>query len=90
MNDTTPETVAQWMLDEIGRRKDLFQMDAVSGVAKKFGAEFTYTNKNGNPAIHKKILDAFDKLTGNTVVWEPRGRYWRKREDGDKPGRSQR
>lgn len=88
-SDITPETVAQWMVDQIQPRKDLFQMDAVSGIAKKFGAEFTYTNKNGNPAIDKNVLKIFNALSAETVVWEPRGKYWRWREDRDKEGRSQ-
>jgi hypothetical protein len=87
MNDTTPETVAQWMLDEIERREDLFQIDAVDGIAKNFGAEFTYTNKNGNPAISEPVLAAFRKLHNGTMDWERHGRYWHKKQPGDPPGR---
>ncbi len=88
-SDATPETIARGMLGEIERKHDLFQLDAVRGIAEKFGPEFTYENQRGNPAIDKRVLAAFNKLTGDTVVWEHWGRYWRKRKDGDKPGRNQ-
>jgi hypothetical protein len=32
---------------------------------------------------------AFEKLTGDTVVWERGTRLWRKRQDYDRPGRQQ-
>jgi hypothetical protein len=88
-DDVTPATVARWMLEEIERKGDLFQMDAAEGIAAKFGAAFTYENQRGNPAIGPRVLKAFNKLTADTVVWEYWGRYWRKRQPGDKPGRSQ-
>jgi hypothetical protein len=90
-SDATPDAVAQWMLDELERqperRRELYQIDATARIIKNFGTEFTYTNKNGNPAIKKTVLDAFYTLHGGTVRWEPRGRYWRKKQPGDPPGR---
>ena len=66
----------------------LYQSDAVAEIAKLFGDEYTYTNENGNAAIDKRILTAFRKITGNTVVWERWDFCWRKREAGDTPGAS--
>lgn len=77
------------MLDELERREDLFQLDAVNGIAERFGPEFTTENRRGTRVIHPRVLKAFNKLTADTVVWEYWGRYWRKRKDGDKPGRLQ-
>ncbi len=88
-SDATPETIARWMLGEIERKQELFQLDAVREIAEKFGPEFTCENRRGNRAIDPRVLKAFEKLTGDTVVWEHWGRYWRKRKDGDKPGRNQ-
>jgi hypothetical protein len=90
MNNPTPEAIAQWMLDELERRRELYQIDAVNGIVKNFGPEFTETNKNGNLSIKKPVREAFNKLTGDTVVWDHWGRYWRKRQPGDAPGREQR
>jgi hypothetical protein len=88
-NDTTPEAIAQWMLDELERKKELYQADAAREIARKFGSEFTYTNANGNPAIDKRILKAFRKLSGDTVVWERWAFCWRRRRETDAPSRKQ-
>ena len=91
VGDVTPEAIAQWMasrLDE-DKRGRLYQSDAVAEIAKLFGDEYTYTNDNGNPAIDKRILTAFRKITGNAVVWERWDFCWRKREDDDAPSRKQ-
>jgi hypothetical protein len=77
------------MLDELERKKDLFQIDAVDGIVKNFGPDFTEPNRNGNLSIKKAVRDAFNELTAETVVWEHYGRYWRKRKPGDKETRSQ-
>ena len=86
---TTPDQVAQWMLDELKRVKYLYQETVVYDIASKFGDSFTYYNDNGNPAIDKKVLAAFRKLTGDSVIWERGERMWRFREKYDEPGRQQ-
>lgn len=87
--EATPEGIAQWMLGLIEQDKRLYQADAVREIAERFGDEFTYLNDNGNPAIDKRILRAFRKVSGDTVVWERWDFSWRKRETGDAPGRKQ-
>lgn len=67
----------------------LYQDTVVYEIASTFGDEFTYLNDNGNLAIRKDVLEAFRKLTKNTVVWEHDSRAWRKREPYDSPGRQQ-
>lgn len=89
MSDVTPEVIAQWMVDHLEQQGSLYQTNAVDGIAKTFGDEFTYLNDNGNPAIDKRILRAFRKITGDTVVWERWDFCWRKREAGDAPSRKQ-
>jgi len=86
---TTPEQVAQWMLSELKRVKYLYQETVVYDIASQFGKQFNYYNDNGNPAIDKKVLAAFRKLTGDTVIWERGERMWRFREKHDEPGRQQ-
>ena len=91
VSNATPETIAQWMLGRLDedKRGRLYQSNAVAEIAKRFGDEFTYTNENGNPAIDKRILTAFRKITGDSVIWERWDFCWRKREDADAPGRKQ-
>lgn len=85
----THEDVAKWMLDELKRVKYLYQETVVYDIESKFGAAFTYENDNGNLAIDKRVLAAFRKLTGDSVIWERGERLWRFREDHDEPGRQQ-
>ena len=89
MDDVTPEVIAQWMLGQLEQGKRLYQADAASEIAEKFGPEFIYENDNGNPAIDKRVLRAFKKISGDTVVWERWDFCWRKRAETDALGRKQ-
>lgn len=64
------------------------QSFAVRAIADNFGEPFFYLNKNGNPAISKDVLDAFNNITKDTVVWMKKRRAWRLREQDDPPGRT--
>ena len=89
VSDSTPEQIAQWMAGQLEQQGSLYQADAVDGIAKWFGEQFTYLNGNGNPAIDKRVLRAFKKVTADTVVWERWDFCWRKRSEGDAAGRKQ-
>lgn len=88
-SDATPEVIAQWMLDQLKTKRELAQADVVREIIRQFGPEFSYTNANGNPAIDQRILKAFRKLSGDTVVWDRWSFAWRKRQAGDAPSRKQ-
>jgi hypothetical protein len=81
--------VARWMLEQIKKDGTLYQDQAAYEIASKFGEQFTYMNENGNLAIDRTVLKHFRRLTDETVVWERGYRLWRKREQGDTPGRRQ-
>ena len=81
--------VAQWMFDEIKAGKNLYQNEVVYTIQKKFGKDFIYQNDNGNLAIAKKVLGAFNKLTSTDVVWSKGEKMWRLRTPKDSPGRQQ-
>jgi hypothetical protein len=85
----TTNEVAKWMLQKLEKREEIAQEDIVYEIERTFGGEFVYDNDNGNPAISKKVLSAFNKLTKDTVVWESGARIWRKRTPTDAPGRQQ-
>ena len=89
MTDTTPEAIAQWMLTRLEASGPLYQADAAGQIEREFGEEFTYLNDNGNPAIDKRVLRAFRKISGDAIVWDRWDFCWRKREAGDAPGRKQ-
>lgn len=86
---TIPDDVAKWMLDELQREKCLYQETVVYDIESKFGKDFVRLNDNGNLAISRKVLSAFKKLTGDSVIWERAERMWRFREKHDEPGRQQ-
>ena len=81
------EDVARWMQSEIERTGELYQIDAVAEIEFKFGPEFVYENEPANPAIDRRILRAFRKLTEDSVVWRRGDRCWAKRGEHDPPGR---
>ena len=92
----TPKEIAQWMLGQLNSRDELYQQDAAKTIKKRFGAEFVYRDAGGNLAIDRRVLYHFRKLTADTVVWVtshgggfcPEA-HWRKRGQGDAPGRTQ-
>jgi len=88
MSKTTKD-VAQWMFDEINKGNYLYQEETVYTISEVFGDDFVCENDNGNLAIKKTVLDAFRKLTDESVVWSRGERMWRLREEHDEPGRQQ-
>lgn len=86
---TSTQDVAQWLLDEVVQKTYLEQEVAVYTIHKKFGDDFVYTNDNGNLAIAKKVLAAFNKLSGDSVVWLRGEKAWSPRQSYHYPGRQQ-
>ncbi|MCY4305754.1 MAG: hypothetical protein OXC62_13400 [Aestuariivita sp.] len=85
----TPQEAAQWMLIELTKRKVLNQENAAWYLTRKTKS-LTYQNNNGNLAISKPVLVAFNKLTKTSdVVWSRSERHWRFRKKYDRPGRMQ-
>lgn len=76
--------IAQWLYDRVMKEGDVYQSDAVSEIAEKFGDEYTYTNENGNPAIDRKVLAEFGKLKGDDITWDRSDLYWHKKTDLDR------
>lgn len=74
----TSEDVAKWMLSHFESSKYLYQESIVHKIKREFGADFVYTNSNGNLAIGKDVLRDFRKLSEGGVVWERGDRAWRK------------
>jgi biotin-(acetyl-CoA carboxylase) ligase len=75
----TAAQVAEWMLQELNRERQLFQEDAAKEIVEKFGNQFVYINDNVNLAIERAVLFAFRKLSEETVVWDREDHYWRMR-----------
>jgi hypothetical protein len=87
--DGSPEAIAAWMLDEVGRRGRLYAAAAADEVDRKHGAPLVGYDDDGEPFLRQPVVDAFQALSGEDVVWSMSGRYWRRREMGDRPGRHQ-
>lgn len=85
----TPQSIAQWMLEQVNAKKWFYQEDAVVQIEKLFGKDFVYFNDNGNPAILPKVLSEFRKISKDTVVWDRSDKSWRRRQKFDAPSRSQ-
>ncbi len=80
--------VAYWMLDQITKKRELYQNEVVYLIEDKFGPQFVYENRLGNAAISREVLKEFRKLTKETVVWYRSELCWRIRSaDDPKVGR---
>jgi hypothetical protein len=58
----------------------LLHRDALNLIKARFGVEFLYQNRHGNPAISSGVLGIFVLFTGDKVVWARHGGYWRPRQ----------
>lgn len=83
----TAKEIAEWMFAEYQKLDRLYQSRTAYQIRAKFGAEWTFRNRNGNFGIVKPVLDEFRKLTRSDVVWSRSEQFWRKRRDHDPPGR---
>lgn len=81
---TTAKDVADWMFAQLTASRYLDQETVVWKVEKQFGQHFVYDNANGNPAIDKKVLSEFRKLTEGIAVWDRSDRAWRLLQQGEK------
>jgi hypothetical protein len=88
MSGASPAEIAKWMADRLDQTGRLHHRDTVLEIAKRFGEDFTYLNRAGNPAISRGVLAAFRELTRDAVVWDRRRRHWRMRTEADAPGRA--
>jgi len=75
------------MVERLERDQYLLQRDAVNEIELRFRREFTYNGLHAGSAIDRRVLEAFRRMTKDTVVWERRLRQWRKRQAGDEAGR---
>ena len=82
---TTPEDVAQWMIDELEKTGQLYQWEAVLELQSRFGDDFTCLNESGNFAIDRRVLRAFSNLREDTVVWRRTECCWARRGPHDPP-----
>lgn len=75
--------IACWMRDWILKHQSLCHGYAVEEIRSRFGGQYIYKNRNGNPAIDPSILEEFERLTKKAVVWSNRGQCWRTRLETD-------
>lgn len=83
--EVEPRQVAEWMAQELFKKKELYQESVVDEIHNRFGKEFTYINQNGNWGIDKRVLQEFRKITEDQVVWSRGDKSWRFREKYDDP-----
>jgi uncharacterized protein DUF6953 len=82
------DDAAQWMAEEVTREGVLPQSTAVWEIERRFGSDLVETNRNGNPAISKKVLTKFRKLTEGRVVWSRWDNCWQLLDKPAPPGSS--
>ena len=85
----TVSDVANWMLEQVENKKQLFQHMAVMDIQKIFGKSFVDKNPNGNNAISPKVLKEYNKISSEKVVWARYYGAWRLRKESDDPKKRQ-
>ncbi|RWH32209.1 hypothetical protein [Mesorhizobium sp.] len=84
----TPTEGAQLMLAMLNEFGELYQYDAANRLHAEGGEDCIYFNAQGNVAIKQEVLKEFKRLTPD-YVWLRSSTYWRRRQEGDQPGRMQ-
>ena len=86
---TTTKDVAEWMFEEVKEKDYLEHGVCVSLIADKFGEGFIYNNESGGLSIAKKVINVFNKISGDDVVWLRNEKAWTSRKDYHQLGRQQ-
>ena len=85
----TPEEAAQWMLDQANTSDGTLHQETAAAYLNEFNDErLAYWNDAGILCVSKTVLDIFRKITPN-YVFVRTGKFWRPREEFDRPGRQQ-
>lgn len=74
--EVTAQQVAEWMVEEIRFKGNLYQTDAIEYVKTNFGEQFVFVNENGNASLSKEVKKAFRKLHGGRVAWDRDSFMW--------------
>lgn len=74
--EVTEQQVAEWMVEEIRFKGNLYQTDAIEYVKTNFGEQFVFVNENGNASLSKEVKKAFRKLHGGRIAWERDSFMW--------------
>lgn len=74
--EATAQQVAEWMVEEIRFKGNLYQTDAIEYVKTNFGEQFVFINENGNSSLSKEVKKAFRKLHGGKVAWDRDSFMW--------------
>lgn len=76
MMEVTAQQVAEWMVEEIRFKGNLYQTDAIEYVKAHFGEQFVFINENGNASLSKEVKKAFRKLHGGRIAWDRDSFMW--------------
>jgi hypothetical protein len=84
------KSVSDWILTQIEKDGCIYQDDVVDRIIRAKAEELLRENSDGNLVLGTTVLNAFKKLTPDSVVWVGPDKYWRWRVAEDEPGRNAR
>ncbi|MFG0496400.1 DUF6953 family protein [Pseudomonas sp. YQ_13] len=87
---TDAKSVSAWMMAQMEKDGCLYQDDVVDYLVRAKTEELLRENSDGNLVLGATVLNAFKKLTPDSVVWVGPDKYWRWRVAEDEPGRNAR
>ncbi len=74
----------EWVLETLKQRY-VDCADVVTRLQLRENDKFLYKDSEGALSIGKGGLDEFHRLTGDSVVWDAKEKYWRRRSCGRSP-----
>lgn len=87
---TDAKSVSDWMLAQIEKDGCLYQDEVVDHILRAKAEVLLRENTEGSLVLEATVLNAFKKLTPDSVVWVGPDKYWRWRVAEDEPGRNAR
>lgn len=84
------KSVSLWMKDKLDKDGCLYQDDVVDYLVKAKEESFLKENSEGHLVLEQKLLNQFEKITKDIVVWVMPDKYWRFRVPEDEHGRNAR
>jgi hypothetical protein len=73
---TTPQTVAEWLIEKIRAEGTLHEEEASYLLDKQFGSEWVHVDVTGRMAVSQDVLKRLRQIHGGTIQWDNSARCW--------------
>ncbi len=81
------DIIAQWMLEQLGRREHLEHEWLIAAIREKFGHHWVKMSPKGGWEIDERVRKRFKEYTGCAVIFDRVEGLWRFRVESDPKGK---